>query len=347
MQTGSSSYKMIQVAKVLIFFSAILFFIGIFLDFNNQKKYVDPITGVIQSEHNETIVSVDTSNNDDNDAGSIVISDDNDNANDNANGNSNVLNNDVSDSNGRENHDTNSSASVVSLEDINEVLKKEIEESYGISIMYGGETEGYSIKYLSENISTVPISDSVLVNSSLNRLKASLELYPIGLFNEINDGGIPLTIILIDSFSDKNITGITDSNYTSAAISIAVSYPFEETFYHESYHYIERYLFKMGASYSSWDILNPRDFKYSMIYKDLSYANTFSEEAFFVNTYAQTDDKEDRASTFEYMMASTKASCLNNGNPIWKKAVLISRTMEAVLDTVSPNTIEYWERFLY
>lgn len=338
MQTGRSNYRMIQVAKILIFFSVILFFIGIYLDFNDQKKYVDPITGVIQNETNESTISIDTSDKDESEQGGTTTV---------PNEDLNVSDNDISNSNVVAKNEKKSESSEVSIDNANELLKKEIEDLYGISIKYGKETEGYSIRYLDEKIETTSINDSAIINKSLNKLKNSLELYPNGLFHEINSGGIPLTIILIDSFSDKNITGVTNSSYVDAAISIAVSYPLEETLYHESYHYIERYLFKMGAGYNTWDLLNPRDFNYSEIYKELSYANTFSENAYFVNTYAQTDDKEDRASTFEYMMASSKASCLNNGNPVWKKAVLISRTMEAVLDTVSPNITEYWERFLY
>ena len=176
-------------------------------------------------------------------------------------------------------------------------------------------------------------------------LKNTLNKYPKGLFKEIINGGIPLTIILIKSYSDSNITGITDSSYSYANISIATMYPFDESFYHESYHYIERYLFKNGANYNSWDSLLPLNFNWGTIDGSLSYSNTFSSDAFFVNNYAQTSASEDRASTFEYMMADTKASCLNVGNTIWKKAVYMSRTIDSVFDCVKPDVIEYWERF--
>ena len=46
------------------------------------------------------------------------------------------------------------------------------------------------------------------------------------------------------------------------------------------------------------------------------------------------------------MMADSKASCLNHGKTVWRKANLIKNTLEAVFSTVSPNITEYWERFI-
>ena len=85
---------------------------------------------------------------------------------------------------------------------------------------------------------------------------------------------------------------------------------------------------------------------YGTIYNDWSYNNTFSQEAYFVNNYAQVSATEDRASTFEYMMAPSKASCLNENMPVWKKAKYMARTMELTIRCVNSDTTEYWERFL-
>ena len=69
-------------------------------------------------------------------------------------------------------------------------------------------------------------------------------------------------------------------------------------------------------------------------------------DSYFVNNYAQIAATEDRASTFEYMMADTKASCLNKNNTVWYKATYIAMTMESVFDSIDPDTVEYWERFI-
>ena len=268
-------------------------------------------------------------------------------------GNSNIS---VPDNNGKTNKINNSNHSQSNtsqssqqtnsdndLNYINDQLRNEIEQRYNITIKYGSETEGYTVA----NIGTESINNASVANNALIRLRNILSLYPEGMFTEIKNGGIPLTIYLVNGYGEENVTGVTDSSYSYANISIAVKYPIEESFYHESYHYIERYMFKKGASFYTWNSLNPDGFNYGTIYNDYSYSNTFVAEAPFVNNYAQTDEREDRASTFEYMMATSKASCLNNGQNVWKKAILMSRTIDAVFDTVSPDVTEYWERFLY
>lgn len=224
----------------------------------------------------------------------------------------------------------------------NNMLRSEIEKEFSVTVKYGSETEGYSVG----GVSTVPITDPSLANRRLNDLYNTLSLYPIGLFKEIKDGGIPLTIMLVNNYSEYGVTGVTDSSYDYAVISIAAVYDFKESFYHESYHYIERYMFKKKANFNSWDSLNPNDFEWDTIDGSLSYSNTFNSESYFVNNYAQTSAAEDRASTFEYMMASTKASCLNKNTNIWYKATYMALTMEAVFDTVSPDSVEYWERYI-
>lgn len=229
------------------------------------------------------------------------------------------------------------------LEETNNTFRNTIQSTYGITVKYGSETEGYKLS----NITTTPIYDANMINSALNSLNNALSKYPQGFFAEIKRGGIPLTVFIIYSYSNASITGVTDSNYNFANISIAVSHPFEESFYHESYHYIERYIFKKGGNFSSWDSLNPEGFVYNQNISNMySYANTFSNSAPFVNTYAQTAATEDRASTFEYMMAVSKAGCLNVNMPVWKKATLMSGMIDAVFTTVSPSTVEYWERHL-
>lgn len=237
---------------------------------------------------------------------------------------------------------SSSSSSQLSTNDPNNSLRLSIQNSYGVTIKYGSETEGYQVG----GLSTISLVDSNVIQENLNRLKNAMSLYPDGFWKEIKNGGIPLTIYLIDRYSTYGVTGVTDSNYNRAIISIAVQYGFEESFYHESYHYIERYMMKKRYNYTTWTSYNPMDFSYGTINSDRSYNRTFSQDVYFVNDYAQTSEAEDRASTFEYMMDTSKASCLNKGKPVWRKASQMSIAIDAVMNSVSPSAVEYWERFL-
>ena len=310
--------NLLNYAKMLFACSITLFFCGMCLDIYDHYKVIDPIKGVILSDKDNNTIS--------------ITSVDNNKSKQDYFG---YLKNYVVDDN------------IDALNQANENLKNEIQDEFSIKIMYGDKTDGYSVKTSDGVIYATALSNPALINSQLNRLKKTLMLYPKGIFKEIKKGGIPLTIILINNYSEINITGITDSNNSNAYISIAAIYPFEESFYHESYHYIERYMFKKGANFNSWDTLNPIGFSYGTIYSKYSYSNMFESDAFFVNDYAQVSSAEDRASTFEYMMADTKASCLNKGTTIWNKAVYMSRMIDTALNSASSNTMEYWERYLY
>lgn len=317
--------KVADTAKVLMAISITLLVYGIILGITTNHTLIDPVKDVEVVNPEENTISITPS-----DGKEVVSGDGNKSTSSNSNNNTN---NRIDDS---------SIKPGISIEKKNDLLRKEIEKEFSVNVKYGSETEGYKVG----GVTTTPVTDGDLINSKLNDLYDTLSLYPEGMFKEIKDGGIPLTIYLINNYSEYGITGITDSSYEYANISIAAIYDFPESFYHESYHYIERYLFKKKANFNSWDSLNPEGFEWSTIDGSLSYSNTFKEDAPFVNNYAQTSGAEDRASTFEYMMADTKASCLNKNNTVWYKATYIAMTMESVFDSIDPDTVEYWERFI-
>lgn len=314
MHNKSFHQRWINCAKILLSISIVLLISGICLDIQENQKYAYPIDEVTTKEEQESFISIDN-------VGHRTPEE------------SSVQNNIAP-------------SSTLDLEDTNQVLRSEIQNGYGITVQYGNETEGYTITSDGKTVQTESIKDPVIAYNQLSRLKNVLSLYPNNLFREIKEGGIPLTIILVYKYSDDSITGITDSNYNYAHISIAATYSFEESFYHESYHYIERYLLKKGADFTDWNELNPEDFSYGNINNDYSYNNTFLESTSFVNNYAQTSPEEDRASTFEYMMAPNKANCLNNGNNVWKKASKIASMIEDIMNSVSSSNTEHWEQHL-
>lgn len=307
-------------AKILIVMAFALLIYGIILDFSNSVRLINP-QNVVKKDDNNTFVDV-------------VRSSDNNKDKDS----------DTKENTGDYYHkQDNTNKFVNSVDEINDQLREKLQKLYGITIKYGDEVGNYSVG----GYNTTNVTDSVLINDSLVKLKNSLSLYPNGLFDEIkNTGGISLSIYLLNNYSDDTITGVTDSTSKYAIISVAVSHPFEETFYHESYHYMERYMLKKGVNFNSWNIYNPSGFSYGIINKDYSYTSTYSQNAFFVNNYAQYSAEEDRASTFEYMMATNKALCMNQGTPVWSKARVMKEAIEVSFSSVSPNVVEYWERFI-
>ena len=233
----------------------------------------------------------------------------------------------------------------VNIADVNIVnnnLRNIIQEKYGIGIKYGEELINYSVG----DLSTIVVTDGVVINKALSKLNYDLSLYPNGFFKEFKKQGLSLSVYLIKRYSMDNVTGITDSTGKNVVISIATDYSFSESLHHEIYHYIENYIYLNGGSYATWNQLNPNNFNYGNANYQFAYTKTNNPNSYFVNMYAMESEFEDRASTFEYMMAVDKISCLNYGNTIYLKANYMSNQIDLFFDTVTSNTLEYWERHL-
>ena len=339
--------RQITLAKVLLSFSLVLILLGVALNLESQAL-VSPITNthVIGQAENSDINITTTDK-----PVTVTEEEQETTAPENSNTGTNNTNNGTQNTNTNTNTNTETPAQPSqtpqtpspSIEEVNNSLRKSIETSYGITVRYGVETNGYTVA----GLSTVRLTDSNRINQLLNELNNNLALYPSGFFDETKQAGYTLTIYLIKQYSQQNVTGITDSTTSNILISLATDYSFTESLHHEIYHYIEKYMYAKGANYTTWNTLNPIGFNYGETNNTYSYVSTGNINASFVNTYAQTDQYEDRASTFEYMMDDTEAGCLQTGTPIWKKAKYISEQIDAVFQTVSPNVLEYWERYVY
>lgn len=330
-----------KLAKVFIAFSFVLVFVGIGLDLDN-KTLINPVTGthtIGNSNNDINITTTDATIPSDSSGGENSNSQTNGStASSNVGGNGNSA---TTPSTGERYQSTTESQS--GIDATNNDLRNSIQNRYGITVRYGAETNGYTVG----GLSSIMLSDANRINELLNSLNYNLSLYPSGFFQETKQGDYSLTIYLLKRYSQENVTGITDSTTKNVVISLATDYSFVESLHHELYHYIEKYMFYRGANYTTWNSLNPVGFNYGKTNTAISYVNTQDPYASFVNIYAQTDEYEDRASTFEYMMSTSEASCLVTGTTIWKKAKYMCEQIDAVFQSVSPSVTEYWERYIY
>lgn len=327
------SYNQLKMAKMLLSFSLVLILIGIGLNLD-EKEVMDPVLNTHTIGENETTdINITTT-----ETPIKVTEEQHQPTNPNNLGISGNNKNQITSETPK-----NPIPNPPSIETTNDNLRKNIENKYGITVRYGVETNGYTIA----GLSTEYLTDTNRINQLLSELNYNLSLYPTGFLNETKQGGYTLTIYLIKRYSQDNVTGITDSTTKNVVISLATDYSYIESMHHELYHYIEKYMYQRGANYTTWNSLNPTGFNYGSGNASLSYANTKNSNAFFVNNYAQTDQFEDRASTFEYMMSQNEESCLQTGTTIWKKAKYMCEQIDAVFQSATPSTIEYWERFVY
>lgn len=347
--------KKFSFGRLLVFLSFFIIIIGAVISIGETTGYVDTANNIIVPHSDDKITITTTKDSDElvvTDDGLIVTADEakTPSGNNNNNSNSNANSGSKPSSGGNSgttptvpNTPSTPAAPAVNPVDAqNNALRSSISSQYGINVLYGAEINGYSVG----GVSTSIITDSNVVNSELNTLKNNLALYPNGFFREITNS-IPLTIYLVNKYADDRICGVTDSNYSRAIMSLATGSDFVDTFHHENYHYMERFIFKNNGSFSEWVKYNPAGFVYGQNKNYPVYNVTFSPDVYFVNVYARDyDEYEDRASVFEYMMAGSKASCLNTGMPVYRKATYISSVIEQKFNTCSSGVTEYWERFI-
>ena len=359
-----SNKSRIILARVMIFCSVILIGSGVYLNLQETKPIIDPVSDVTTPDNDSVIITTNdgmpptvTNDNDSDKTGN------NDNAtavpNDSTSSDTPVPNNTTTSGNtgntsstgNTSGTNTNSTPSPspapepepAPVVDQNLVFRKSIEDTYGVKVFYGNETSGYSVG----GMSTTVIPDSS-ISSALTQLNDALATYPVGFFQEFLNKNINVNVYLIKNYSANNVTGVTDTSFKRINISIAMDFPFNESFHHEVLHAIEYYIERSGGKFTSWNSFNPADFSYGSENKDYSYSVTGEASSYFVNNYAQVSQSEDRASTFEYMTASKRYSCFDShGYPIWKKSDYLSRMIDTYFNTVTPEVIDYWERYVY
>ncbi len=224
--------------------------------------------------------------------------------------------------------------------DPNDSLRREIENKYNIEIKYGNEIGSYKPGDISI---TAQVLDSNVIKDNLQKINSSLAVYPPGFFQETFNIGLSLKFYLIKSYSQNNVTGITDSRSPGIIISLSTDYNIVDSIHHEIFHYLENYLLNKNATFKTWNNFNPQEFNYSNVNKLLSCNN--GDNPYFINNYAQVSDYEDRASTFEFMMNDKLTNCFLYNN-IRIKAVSIATQLDMFFTSVSPNKVEYWERHI-
>ncbi len=321
--------------KLVISFSFILIFSGIFLLIEEQKYYVhlppDEVTVVVEdpNSENDDIAITTTEEAPPPDNPQDAPSEENN----TANSNSTITN---------QNTGQTQQTPTDPLVETNNQLRNSIEDKYGINIKYGSEIGSYNVT----NLTITHQTDPSTINTALNTLNQELSLYPNGFIKETTDIGLNLNLYIIKRYSQDYVTGITDSRNANIIISLATDYSIKDTIHHEIFHYIENYLLNVGGTFDTWDNQNPGDFVYNHLNSSYTCNINNPIEAKFINNYAQTNAYEDRASTFEFMMKDYKSTCFIKNNTIDIKATFIANQLDQFFQSVNSYTTEHWERFL-
>ncbi|MCD8340972.1 MAG: hypothetical protein LUC87_02320 [Clostridiales bacterium] len=243
----------------------------------------------------------------------------------------------------------------------------ELEKNYDVHILLGAQCAGpcNASEFDVTTTDELGLEDECAdVLSALEELESALSLYPADFFaqfqTETGEDGI--YFMLTGSISgDRNmdVAGFEYSIETREFICVDITepnYALKQNFCHELWHATENKIFDSdfyGFYDGSWDDCNPDGFEYYYSYDYLDYAEeaqayTYfggAEEVYFVDSYAQSYDKEDRARIMEYIMADDDtAQALMEYPVIQQKLQIMCDGIRAAFDTEDWTDV-YWERF--
>lgn len=192
---------------------------------------------------------------------------------------------------------------------------KEIEDKYGVDVLIADQCD---TSFPSHSADLLVSEEDIVI--ALNTLKATLETYPEGFFDQLkHDSYSEIEIQLVGTLekdsSTKDVTYIsgglvyTDESKLVMALDARgtfseINEPLQQTIYHEFSHMIDRKLEFRSKYYEDsvyfedgWNSLNPEGFVYNEGYYgvlDPKYVD------YFIDPYACSNGTEDRARIMEY-----------------------------------------------
>lgn len=148
----------------------------------------------------------------------------------------------------------------------------------------------------------------------LSQLEQLLSLYPEGFFaglSQVSKSGA-IHIGFVRDMKDSTGAAVPDGSGLHYVlngdhyIAISVLGDLEHTVHHELCHALDSKVYSVSKAFDLWEQLNPKDFTYLGTYQDYTPApddpNLQGETQAFVDAYAMSFVKEDRARLFEYAM---------------------------------------------
>lgn len=241
----------------------------------------------------------------------------------------------------------------------------QLEERYGVTILLSAQGQEACEAVWDAVVTTTdqwPLEDEpYAIARTLEALDRALALYPEGFFrqmrNTMGEGGVRF-IPVGHIENDVNAVGLTYETYGWQNIYIDVTLgTFESVICHEIWHATEGVIsYRDWVSFDpgNWSVCNPDGFFYN---EDVEDADpnpsrwTFNYEmdaqnVYFVDAYARTNAKEDRARIMEYVMANEDlAGALMQSPYITQKLEIMCQAIRNSFDTSTWGGLR-WERLL-
>ena len=221
---------------------------------------------------------------------------------------------------------------------------REIGEKYGVEILIykdavAAEPWDYRLDYEFQ----VPV-----LRRELESLDAHLGRFPEGLLKTLGRTFTSLRICIVGEISPASggpeiVSGIQFLDGYDACIVLSARENTEKALYHELCHLMETVVLTRSTAYDRWESLNPEGFQYGDFPEDNPYLQ--EGRAYFMDAYAMTQPKEDRARLFEYAMTAGHEALFRSPNLQAKLKKLCTGLREGFSLEDDPGMLP-WEQYL-
>lgn len=231
---------------------------------------------------------------------------------------------------------------------------QELNQRYGVEILLGTEaTASQPENYILEPEYQVPV-----IYRDLELLEKLLAVYPEDFLKQTVDStpsGV-LRICLVreitgtpESGNQETVDGTQFWVAESPYMALRIGSISEQTLYHQIFHVMETKIYSDSQIYYEWDKLNPDGFAYDYEYRtyrtreDSEYLQGDSRA--FIDSFAMTFPKEDRARIMEYAMTDGNAECFQS-ETMQKKLYQLCLGIRKAYGLTESEEVYLWEQYL-
>lgn len=195
-----------------------------------------------------------------------------------------------------------------------------------------------------------------ILRQELEALDLHLSRFPDGFLQTLRSSFTALKICIVrhaegspESGSLEAVNGVQFLKGFDAYIVLATDHDTEYALYHELSHLMETVVLTESVAYDRWDNLNPSDFRYANDYitnRDRDGSSWMKPgKEYFIDTYAMSYAKEDRARLFEYAMTAGHEDLFTSVNLQAKLRQMCSGIREA-FGLEHSTEVFPWEQYL-
>lgn len=229
-----------------------------------------------------------------------------------------------------------------------EDMAEEIGQRYGIRVLtwkHAAAAAPWDYDFEAEYL--VPV-----IEAALTELDQLLGQFPREMLTSTAANFDGLTICLVRQL-EGGLSAVSGLQYVlgqETYIALAAGPEMEKAFFHELYHVMETQIFNRSIALDQWEALNPKDFSYDLDYqKNISRDGSDylrDETRAFIDTYAMSYPKEDRARIMEYACTPGNEGFFRS-EPMQAKLRTLCEGIREAYNLEGSTECFLWEQYLY